>query len=230
MDALSARRYSLELTEQTRKRKLSQPSVSHQQGEVSLVRLKTIVKQSKNALKARFPLILAAYDLVQTSSEIKRQTAKNVCDAPKKNPSRKRNENLILRFIFTGQSHVKAVEIVAVFLFDLDITGFIILNLGYDVFQLAVFFVRSVFAQFILSADQCSNPFFCNEVADKAVNELERIHRSIWLWLLTGICWNSCSLISIWLLIWRWMFSLTLGKSMNLLIFVVSPDSTAFLI
>ena len=73
MDALSARRYSLELTEQTRKRKLSQPSVSHQQGEVSL---KTIVKQSKNALKARFPLILAAYDLVQTSSEIKRQTAK----------------------------------------------------------------------------------------------------------------------------------------------------------
>ncbi len=74
MDALSARRYSLELTEQTRK--LSQPSVSHQQGEVSLVRLKTIVKQSKNALKARFPLILAAYDLVQTSSEIKRQTAK----------------------------------------------------------------------------------------------------------------------------------------------------------
>ena len=34
MDALSARRYSLELTEQTRKRKLSQPSVSHQQGEV----------------------------------------------------------------------------------------------------------------------------------------------------------------------------------------------------
>ena len=76
MDALSARRYSLELTEQTRKRKLSQPSVSHQQGEVSLVRLKTIVKQSKNALKARFPLILAAYDLVQTSSEIKRQAAK----------------------------------------------------------------------------------------------------------------------------------------------------------
>ena len=75
MDALSARRYSLELTEQTRKRKLSQPSVSHQQGEVSLVRLKTIVKQSKNAPKARFPLI-AAYDLVQTSSEIKRQTAK----------------------------------------------------------------------------------------------------------------------------------------------------------
>ena len=38
-----------------------------------------------------------------------------------------------------------------------------------------MFFVRSVFAQFILSADQCSNPFFCNEVADKAVNELERI-------------------------------------------------------
>lgn len=76
MDALSARRYSLELTEQTRKRKLSQPSVSHQQGEVSLVRLKTIVKQSKNAPKARFPLILAAYDLVQTRSEIKRQTAK----------------------------------------------------------------------------------------------------------------------------------------------------------
>ena len=76
MDALSARRYSLELTEQTRKRKLSQPSVSHQQGEVSLMRLKTIVKQSKNAPKARFPLILAAYDLVQTSSEIKRQTAK----------------------------------------------------------------------------------------------------------------------------------------------------------
>ena len=101
---------------------------------------------------------------------------KNVCDAPEeKSFTRKRNENLILRFIFTGQSHVKAVEIVAVFLFDLDITGLIILNLGYDVFQLAVFFVRSVFAQFILSADQCSNPFFCNEVADKAVNELERI-------------------------------------------------------
>lgn len=54
MDALSARRYSLELTEQTRKRKLSQPSVSHQQREVSLVRLKTIVKQSKNALKPDF--------------------------------------------------------------------------------------------------------------------------------------------------------------------------------
>ncbi len=54
MDALSARRYSLELTEQTRKRKLSQPSVSHQQGEVSLVRLKTIVKQSKNAQKPDF--------------------------------------------------------------------------------------------------------------------------------------------------------------------------------